>query len=543
MASTEQPGLLEKPEIVLALACLRRLNDERDTVATAEIVSLAECEDPEIWLPDRLAWLDVPSPSMTWRETGEAVHPIFRAIQGLRDQRSQLSPQEAVHLLMARCHLTRCVLQWQQSPERARLRLANLERLTQLAAEYEDTCRATREAATLSGLLLWLNELAEAGGDAMPQPAVDAVQVMTHHAAKGLEWPLVILVDLASDVKDSIWGTVRAESLSAFDMNHPLKDRHLRYWPWAYGAQVKVAAAALVDASPPAQAVRMKEIDEHKRLLYVSMTRARDLLVFARQTKKPDGEWMGTVGLAGFLPATDCPTLTLASGQVAPFARRQLKPGSASLTAPPPAGDLRWFEAPDEPGAKLPLTVSPSQALSVVATVTESVQFGTRIAVDRSVDPTTLGAAVHACLAAYLASPYTPWSDRDVTAILARHGIEKAVAPHDVLTQLATVREWLAKRWPGAKVYVEVPITQSLANGQMLSGRIDLLVESESGWILIDHKAGGQNSAQWKKLAAGYGGQLAAYGAAIEASTRRPVSESWLLLPMSGFALSVKTPA
>jgi ATP-dependent exoDNAse (exonuclease V) beta subunit len=101
----------------------------------------------------------------------------------------------------------------------------------------------------------------------------------------------------------------------------------------------------------------------------------------------------------------------------------------------------------------------------------------------------------------------------------------------------------LEKRWPGATVSVEVPITQSLANGQILSGRIDLLVESESGWILIDHKAGGQNSSQWQKLAAGYGGQLAAYGAAIEASTRRPVSESWLLLPMSGFALRVKTPA
>jgi ATP-dependent exoDNAse (exonuclease V) beta subunit len=160
-------------------------------------------------------------------------------------------------------------------------------------------------------------------------------------------------------------------------------------------------------------------------------------------------------------------------------------------------------------------------------------------AFDRTADPTTFGTAVHACLAAYLASPGTRWSDRDVTAILARHGIDKAVAPHDVLTQLATVREWLGKRWPGAKVYVEVPITQSLTNGQILSGRIDLLVESESGWILIDHKAGKQNSSQWQKLAAEYGGQLAAYGAAIEASTRRPVSESWLLLPISGFALKV----
>jgi len=79
------------------------------------------------------------------------------------------------------------------SPERARLRLASLERLTEWAAEYEDACRFTREAATVSGLLLWLQDLVATAADIMPQPAVDAVQVMTRHAAKGLEWPMVVL--------------------------------------------------------------------------------------------------------------------------------------------------------------------------------------------------------------------------------------------------------------------------------------------------------------------------------------------------------------
>jgi ATP-dependent helicase/nuclease subunit A len=142
------------------------------------------------------------------------VQPIFQAIQILRAQRLHLSPQEAVQLVLTRCHLSRWVLQWQQSPERARLRLANLDRLIELAAEYEEACRSTREAATLSGMLLWLNDLADRAADTMPQPAVDAVQVMTHHGAKGLEWPVVILVDLAGNVKDSIWDSVRAESTS-----------------------------------------------------------------------------------------------------------------------------------------------------------------------------------------------------------------------------------------------------------------------------------------------------------------------------------------
>jgi ATP-dependent exoDNAse (exonuclease V) beta subunit len=538
MASTEQPGLLDRPEVVLALACLRRVNDDRDTIATAEIVSLAGCEDPDDWLEDRLAYLDRGDASATWRETGN-VQPIFEAIKTLRAQRLHLSPQEAVQLVLTRCHLGRCVLQWQQSPERARLRLVNLDRLTELAAEYEEACRSTREAATLSGLLLWLSELADEGADTMPQPAVDAVQVMTHHGAKGLEWPVVILVDLAGNVKDSIWDSVRAESMSGFDMRQPLKDRHLRYWPWPYGAQKNVQVATVVAASPTAQVIRAAAVEEHKRLLYVSMTRARDLIVIARATKKPDGEWMGTIGLGNFLPAADVTSITLDSGKAIPFLRRHLTPDSAALAPPTSTRNLRWFDPPVGLREKLPLTVSPSLATPIAATVTETVKIGTRIAVDPATDFALLGEAVHACLAVYLSAKDVSMSEDDIDAVLRRNGIEGVVSAAAVLRQLGAVRSWLAARWPDAESIVEIPIAQVLDNGQIINGRIDLLLKTKAGWILIDHKSGAQNSTQWDKLAAGYGGQLAAYGGAIKAATGVSVVESWLVLPVAGVALRV----
>jgi ATP-dependent helicase/nuclease subunit A len=543
MASTEQPGLLSRPEIVLALACLRRLNDERDTIATAEIVSLADCEDPEVWLAERLAWLNSGAPAATWRETGDAVHPIFRAIQGLREQLSQLSPQEAVHLLMARCNLTRHVLQWQQSPERARLRLANLERLAALAAEYEDACRSTGEAATLSGFLLWLQDLAAKSADTMPQPAVDAVQVMTHHAAKGLEWPVVVLVDLASDVRDAIWTDVRAESQSTFDVRNPLQDRFLRHWPWPYGAQAKVPVRDVVEASAVGQSMHAASIEEHKRLLYMSMTRARDLVVFARQAKKPVGEWMDGVGLLGFLPPGDSSVISLPGpgGQTVPFARRHLTRDSASLATAPTKGDLSWFEVPDKLTAKLPLTVNSSLSTPVDATIVETVHIGTRIEVARDSDLAALGDAVHACLAAYLSSDGVPLSEDDIKRILDRMDVPHSVAPSALLSQLAAVHRWLKARWPSAKALVEVPITQLLAGGQVMNARVDLLLKTDQGWILLDHKSGSQNSAQWATLAASHGGQLAAYSAAIEKVTGIRVLETWLVLPVAGAALKVKT--
>ncbi len=78
-----------------------------------------------------------------------------------------------------------------------------------------------------------------------------------------------------------------------------------------------------------------------------------------------------------------------------------------------------------------------------------------------------------------------------------------------------------------------------LNNGQIINHRIDLLLKTKAGWILIDHKSGAQNSTQWDKLAASYGGQLAAYGSAIKAATGVSVVESWLVLPVARATLKV----
>jgi ATP-dependent exoDNAse (exonuclease V) beta subunit len=536
--STEQPGLLARPEVVLALACLRRLNDDRDTIATAEILSLADCAEPDVWLADRLAWLESGGNGAAWcEETG--THPIFEAIKLLRQQRTLLSPAEAIQLLVSRCELIRYVLQWQISPARARLRLANLERLVELASDYEDECRSTREAATLSGFLLWLSALKDAKDDTLPQPAVDAVQVMTHHAAKGLEWPVVVLVDLAGKVKDSLWNSVRAEATQALDVSAPLKNRYLRHWPNPYGAQNTVPVVEVVAASDAGQVIRAAAVEEHKRLLYVSLTRARDLVVLARPAKASDGEWMGTVDLASRLPEDDAALMTLGDGTVVPYRRRRLAPSDGIVVTGGGVDRLCWFEPTVLRTPKVPLTLSPSAFVGSGATLAERVAIGTRIAVDRTTDPAALGEAVHACLAARLANLDTELTTQEVGGILDRMGVPGAVSPELLRGQMEAVCNWLKGRWPNAEVMVEVPITHLLESGQVLSGRIDLLLKTDTGWVLLDYKSGSQDSTQWDGLAATYGGQLAAYSAAIEAVTGLPVADKWLVLPVAGVGLRV----
>ncbi len=535
-ATTAQPGLLGRPECVLALACLRRLHDATDTIATAEILSLADCEEPEHWLADRLQWLAQDGRPERWRiDANGDPHPLLAAIEELRDQRGLLSPREALDLLIAGCGLGARAVQWQQDADRARIRLANLDRLLCLASEYEDNCHTTREAATIAGLLLWLQQLAVERLDEMARPAVDAVTVMTHHGAKGLEWPVVVLCDLAANVRDALWD-VRAESSSAFEAGAPLRDRFLRYWPRWFGKQKTVGLVDDIAASRAGQRIRAAAVEESRRLLYVSMTRARDTLVLARPEKTLTGQWMGTISLDRYLPDTDDQPIVLANGTKVPFQRQRIA-GEASPIDTPSSDGLRWFTPADAIAAHPPLTISPSLTDGTDARIIEISEIGKRISTATIRDREALGNALHACLAADLACPTHPFPLEEVRALLSRFGIADPALPAQVHAQLAAVRQWLRERWPEGKAIVELPITRRLPNGQVVTGRTDLLLRTRTGWILLDHKSTPAGSAQWPQIAQTYAGQLAAYVETIEVASGLPVEEVWLVLPVAGVGL------
>jgi ATP-dependent exoDNAse (exonuclease V) beta subunit len=541
-SATQQPGLLGEPEVVLALACLRRLNDDGDTLATAEIVSLADCAEPETWLVDRLGWLAAGEAPGEWKErpaAGQEPHVIVQTLRSLRDQAALLTPKEAVELVIARCGLARRVVQWQQGADRARVRLANLDRVIGLAKQYEDECVSGRDAASVSGLLLWLQELQANQKDTKALPAVDAVQVMTHHAAKGLEWPVVVLCDLASDLRDRLWD-VQTESLAAVDVDRPLHRRFVRYWPWAFGAQQKVAIADEIAVLPVGQAAHADATEENKRLLYVSMTRARDVLVFARQAKKLTGEWMDTVGLGDILPKTGQRRFVLPDRTVVPFERWELAAEGLADAADTGEDDLSWFEHVDKPLERAPLKVSPSSLTGATARIVEIVPIGRRIDTGTSGDRSRLGEAIHACIAADLATPAKPLEVPEVAAILKRMQAADDVDAAALHHQLSALRSWLATRWPDATPLVELPVTRATTAGQQVQGRTDLVLRTATGWILMDHKSTPQGRDQWGDVATSYGGQLAAYRDVLEAASGLPVEEVWLVLPVAGAALRVE---
>jgi len=109
-----------------------------------------------------------------------------------------------------------------------------------------------------------------------------------------------------------------------------------------------------------------------------------------------------------------------------------------------------------------------------------------------------------------------------------------------VLQQLKAFQSWLSSRWPDARPHAEIPLQSILPNGQVLNGRIDLLLETANGWVLFDHKSSQLAMDQWGKLANEYCAQLELYAQGVELVSGRKVIEQWLLLPVAGGALSIE---
>ena len=544
-SATSQPGLLGTPEARLTLACLRRLNDSSDTVATAEIVSLVDGKDPEVWVVDRLNYLATDGESDRWMEGDgkeNAGHPLVTKLANMRGKLPLLTPVEALRTVAAECDLPSIGLRWNQDASVARVRLANLEELLSLAAQYEDICRSGQHAASISGLIIWFGEIAADGLDYLAEPAIDAVKVMTHHAAKGLEWPVVVLTDLTANIRDRLW-SITALSRNGIDINAPLKERFVRYWPWPFGKQGRVGVADDIALTETANKFRAAAIEESKRLLYVSMTRARDLVILARSQRKPSGEWLDTVAAPWLLPADGKNEIMLADGGSIAATNWILEP-SVDL---PDAGQgnhdsLFWFESPDVQSPRAPLVFNPSSAEALPVIVEEKLRIGNRIPIASVDDMSILGTAIHACFALAFADTSKEITHEAIERILNGYGVSEQVSASGVLKQVQALFGWIEARWGTVEAYAEYPVQAVLPNGQITQGRIDLLLRTTKGWILIDHKSSPLGAEHWEKLAKEYAAQMASYGQGVSMATGVDVIEYWLFLPVSGGAVRLAFP-
>jgi ATP-dependent exoDNAse (exonuclease V) beta subunit len=290
-------------------------------------------------------------------------------------------------------------------------------------------------------------------------------------------------------------------------------------------------------AAPLGAEMQEQASDEHKRLLYVSCTRARDVMVLTSHRRRMATAWTDTIGASKLLFAQDGDIMLEDDTTVR---RHQRAWSHADIAATPPMKlplERRWL-VPRMRQQHLPLWLRPSSMASG-AYQTEGVEVvGTRIPLKVKVDMASLGSAVHNSIAYCLASSGGA-SKEIVSAILQRWGIGAAVAPEDVVAQADALLRWVEGKWHGSPIWTEVPVEVKLASGRVVRGQIDLLVDLGNCWILIDHKSDPRSASDGGRLAHTHGAQLEAYAEAVAAGTGRRVAEKWLFLPVAAQAVKV----
>jgi len=414
--------------------------------------------------------------------------------------------------------------------ERGRQAVANVEK-------FRDQVRSWSENGvhTAAGLLHRIDRQAEIDpreGEADIPGDAEGVRIMTIHSAKGLEFPIVTVPDLGSDLNFGravddhgyirlVDGTDDAPPVPAVGGPNPDD---------AFSIEKTAVHEYANRQSLP------QERAESKRLLYVACTRTRDHLLLCG-THKIDVDESSTIQLgepAAFDEADrwrDWLQPALLDGTLLTRAIREGRAhgeiGEASYTIQSPPRPVDWktdddaVDSAPEISIPKPPSLTPAKriaATTLVNAVADASSAGHSYSQrDESVglNPTTFGTVVHRINE--LRPPRDEW-----TALIRRlsrmNGEEPTEADlHDAVEHAADAVEFVNRVEANAQlqaVYDEYSVVARI-DGSQIVGDIDRLLVTPEAYHIIDYKTNDLSSATSTELAEHYRPQMLAYALAL----------------------------
>jgi ATP-dependent helicase/nuclease subunit A len=503
-AAIARPGLLKTAEAKLILACLKYLLNPYDALAVAELLLLASDQQIEQIIEDRITFLQQQKQQPTYAQWAEKA-PFIATLNQLRGQSLELSSAEMLDLILEELDLRRIIAAWGNKQSR----LDNIEVLRKMALQYEEGCNRLHTAASTGGFLLWLAEKANQGLDMQSSGEhPDAVNVLTYHRSKGLEWPIVICHSLEGRLRADVWGPDIQSSQQDIDLNNVLANRWLRYWVNPYADQGRKTGLIETIADSEAQKkARVHALQEEARLLYVGITRARDYLIFP--SRQLPTSWLNRVWHEG---EDDFPTLDPDSPESPwEWEGQYLNIQTGVFTFPKnldpqaaPSPELNFLEAP-----KGKQSYDNHHIDASTETLPDGVQVGIgshfqypRLSgIPEGIDQYELAKAIKAFLIAYHMDYAAPEKLEMAQGFVDRYQLE-GLTPHSLVEQGTAWLDFLNKKFAPTQIIRKYPI-QYIHQNRLFNTIIDYILVRDEKIIIIQNSGfSGTETARQKQRAA-----------------------------------------
>ena len=432
--------------------------------------------------------------------------------------------------------------------------LSCLQTIINSAKTYENYCGQTGSASTVRGFLEYMEEKRPpvVSGD-------NGVRLFTYHGAKGLQFKYLFLSSLdegRSDdkvVKNDVYG-VHYWHVADPSAEELYPGTYITVIPWIFGTKSPDASInKIVLGTPEFESAKAQVVSEANRLIYVGMTRPKDVMVLEIKLKKnKDGQvsnkplqWFDLIG---------CKTTPMPAGgdwdifsTGKPFKDVTIN-GSAcqTLKAAAVAPARRSLpEIPGTPVSRRRRDISPSRipAEGEALKISEYVETGKRITLKGSSEMDQVGDCLHQV---YSYIEEVPEADLDgrIGSTVEDYGLSGNIPdPGELVEAWNRLCDFVAGRHGTAvRTWHERPF-RLVRGGQVLTGSMDLVWQTADGVVLIDYKtcprgrAAITDSAS-EDFAGLYAGQQNLYAEALEAAGEKVLAK-YLYYPVSGLVVTL----
>ena len=526
-------GLRYEPEVILLIALLKLTIFPEDTLAKAEVLLHIKYNGNQSAMIDARMEADTP---WEW----EKDFSWWAELRSLSKIGVDLNVVHLLELLITRFDLGTLLAAWGNPAER----MANINALITQAHLYIQQTRQLGIAASAPGFLNYIDRQNEYKKDELGVQKGNAVEVMTYHKSKGLEWPVVVLFDLNEGLKEAFYG-VNMLPIQEWSIESPLENRSmvLNFKPFVNNAK-HPSFQEVLECNPLWNDFANLQIEEEQRLMYVGMTRARDYLIMA--TVSGNSEYKVPKLVKESLDQSDI-TDGIHHWAIHPnyhdvvFEKTTIAPPQEEVQLE----DLsvrQYFIPPKESKIEHHLgRITPSTLPPIESQIQLSIHsLHDRLYVDKSdVSDSLLGTVIHHIICGYQARIDDHQANRKmIESYLTEYELRDLIP----LGWMEKAIEGLYQYFKDGHIQNELPLIGVMPDGKKVSGYIDMVVEKEGELILIDHKTFVEkeyNENTIQELSQSYSGQLALYKEVLQKTTGKPVNKVCIYYVFEGKLIEI----